>query len=257
MAYNNGQGGAPQTRRISYNMGTFFSSRKNGNEYQMVKVGFYNEALTFNFYKGTSGAANQQTDSFIKFEYEAAVALKGLLEQLIRSRVAAHRAGEPYREHWFNYDLVFTDKETHQPRKAGSFLVKATQAEDSSRNVVSVSFNNGTEEWIVVLGTTFLPSQLTQVDAIPMDLDIYDARLYAFAQLIDSMVRHWPLLVQNDKNAQLMMGKFQAICDKLGIDSSNQQHGGGRYSQDSYRSKPGVSAPSGESDGSYNSDNPF
>ena len=262
MAYNNGGGkDGPQQRRVSYNMGTFFSSEKNGNEYQMVKVGFYNESLTFNFYKGTAGASNQQVDAFIKFEYEAAVALKGLLEQFIRARVSAFRSGEAYKDHWFNYDLVFTDKETHQPRKIGSFTIKTQISEQNGKNVAVVMFNNGTEEFRIVLGTPFLPTQLTQIEACPPDIDFFDMRLYALAGLIDSMIRHWPLLIQNDKNAQLMMAKFQGIYDKLGISSSTPNDGGGRYSSGSYRQKNNGGGNNGggsaDDGGSYNSDNPF
>jgi hypothetical protein len=75
------------------------------------------------------------------------------------------------------------------------------------------------------------------------------------------MIRHWPLLIQNDKNAQLMMAKFQGIYDKLGISSSTPNDGGGRYSSGSYRQKNNGGGNNGggsaDDGGSYNSDNPF
>ena len=76
--FNNGNNNN-RPRRMSYTFATAFSGEKTGTEYQMVKIGFYDEKLTLDFNKGVAGSNSKMTSSFVKIDYELACILTGLL----------------------------------------------------------------------------------------------------------------------------------------------------------------------------------
>ena len=88
--FNNGNNNN-RSRRMSYTFATAFSGEKSGTEYQMVKIGFYDEKLTLDFNKGVAGSNSKMTSSFVKIDYELACILTGLLEEIIKDRALLKR----------------------------------------------------------------------------------------------------------------------------------------------------------------------
>lgn len=242
MAFRGNSNGNNKQKRISYTLGTIFSAAKNGEEYQMVKVGFYDEKLTFNFYKGVTGSgASKMIEAFTRLDYETTVALTSILNQIIRSRVAAYRAGQQYKNDIVvDYNICFTDSETKQLRSVGHIIIRTEDVTGDGKYAVTLSFNNGTDEFKIVLSSPYIPQQLSFAEGQTADIDLNDARLYALAYLLSNTSRLWPVLVQNDIIARLMMSRFSAICTKLGIysDSNNNGNKGGKndgnYSDSQY-----------------------
>lgn len=249
MAYNNdNRKGDNAKKRISYTLATFFSSHRPDNgEYQMVKIGMYDEKLTFNFYKGVAGSSNKMIEAFVKMDYEPIVALTSVFNNVIRSRVATFRSGEQYSDNiYFDYNISFTEAETKQIRSIGHLVIKTELIDGSVK--VCFCYMNGTDEFKIVLGSPYIPEQMSLGESkfasdINQDIDLTDSRLYALAYLLSNISRQWATLVQQDIVARLMMNKFSQICGKLGINygtkSQDSIGDGGNYKDSNYRSNGG------------------
>jgi hypothetical protein len=235
MAYNNNQ----QTKKISYPLATFFSSEKKGNEYQFVKLGFYDGKLTFNFMKGTSGGGGEGGDAYVSLEYEAACLLKQMVDKIIQHRVGLFRNGQVYDDIYLTYTISFTDKDSHEQRIAGTLTLRTSEATpEKPSNIMQFVYSNGTNTFTIALGNAYLTKAFTHTDELFGDLDKGDGRLYAFAYLLHNIIRSWPILQQNDKIATVVMNRLQAVSEKLGISQETSGQGqGGKYNE-KYRSNP-------------------
>lgn len=239
MAFNRS---GSKVKRMSYTFATIFSGEKVGNEYQMVKVGMYDEKLTFNFYKGTTGSANKMVEAFVRLDYESTVALSGLFEQIVRSRVQAFREQSQYLDNVaVDYNISFTDAESKQLRTIGHFIVKTKDV--NGRYVICIQYSDGKENFEICLCSTYIQSQISFGDVFAPDIDLYDGRLYAFCQLLSNIVHCWPMMVQMDTIARIQMNRLTAMGGKLGLDYSGNgrnnkvnNDGDGNYNDKSYRS---------------------
>jgi hypothetical protein len=229
MAYNQ------QQKKMSYPIATFFSSEKRGNEYQFVRIGFYDGKLTLNFMRGTSGGGSGEGgDAYVSLEYETACMIKAMIDNIIRHRVQLFRNGQVYDDVYLTYTVSFVDKDTRETRTAGILTLKTLEsAPEKPSNIMCLSYSNGTRSFEIALGTPYLAKALTHSDELFSDIDKNDGRLYAFAYLLHNIIRCWPVLQQNDKIASVQMQRMQAIAEKLGI--SQEANNQGKYS-DKYRS---------------------
>jgi hypothetical protein len=255
MAYNN-NGKYPKQKRASYTLGSFFSSDRSTNEYQIVKIGFYDDKLTFNFYKGMIGSNNKMITAFAGIAYETVVGLSSVFSQILRHRVETFRNGKAYADDInLSYDCGFIDSETKAFRCTGHLTVKTVEfnAGDSNRYAVAIGYDNGTDQFNIVLSSNIAEQiKINQnVDGTPItDLDLQDAKLYALTYLISNISRQWPVLVQQDECVRIMMRRFDMICEKLGIDVSGGNGGGGnsnRYVDSGYQSDSSGKSPRIES----------
>jgi hypothetical protein len=251
-----------QQKKMSFSFATFFSSERKGNEFQLVKLGFYDGKLTFNFLKGTSGGGSAEGgEAYTSLEYETACLLKNFVDNLVRSRVGRLRSGLPYEDIYVTYNISFQDKESHETRSAGNITFKTSSTPESGNNTVHLLYSNGTNNYDIALGNNFLQKSFTHTEEQFTDIDSGDARFYALAYLLNNIIRNWPSLVQNDRIASVTMNRinsFQdnylnAIMNKLGIPLP-ENNSGGKY-QDKYRSKGGGESHSRDSQTSGNWDN--
>jgi hypothetical protein len=240
MAYNK-----DQQKKMSYSFGTFFSSERKGNEFQLVKFGLYDGKFTFNFLKGTSGGGSAEGgDAYTALEYETFCLLKQFVDNLVRSRVDRFRKGLPYEEVYVTYNITFQDKDTHETRSAGNLTFKTNTEAESGKNIVHLYFSNGTNSFDIALGNLYLQKSFTHTEEQFTDIDMQDARLYALSYLFNNILLNWPSLIQNDRIAQVMINKivslqenyFAAIFNKMGIPLPENTNG--NY-QEKYRTKGG------------------
>jgi hypothetical protein len=232
MAYNN-----EQQKRMSYNFATLFSTEKRENEFQLVKIGFYDGKLTFNFAKGTSGRGTEGADAYVSLNYDVACTLKQLLDSIVRKRVERYRHGERYDEVYFTYTITFQDRDTHEMRTAGSLTIKSEANPETGLNTVHIHYNNGTNDFDIALGAGYINKSFSRTEEYFNDIDLNDARLYATSYLFNNIIIMWPSLFQTDKVASLFMSRLNAISEKLGISYDNQNDKG-NY-QEKYRSGEG------------------
>jgi hypothetical protein len=226
-----------QQKKLSYTMATFFSSEKRGAEYQFIKLGFYDGKLTMNFMRGTSGGGGEGADAYVALEYETACMLKSFIDGLIRHRIERYRNGQAYNDIYVSYTISFTDKDTRENRTVGTLTFKTSEASsDHPSNIVHIVYENGKQTFDIGLGHAYFNKSFSHTDEMFTDIDKGDGRLYAFAYLLHNILRNWPVLVQNDRIASLMVQKMQAIGEKLGI--AQDTSSGGKYS-DKYRSNGG------------------
>jgi hypothetical protein len=242
MAYNNDD----RQKKMSYNFATLFSTERKGNEYQLIKIGFYDGKLTFNFSKGTPGGGSENADAYVSLGYDAACMLKKMLDAIVRKRVDRYRNGQPYDDVYFTYTISFQDKDTHEIRTAGSLTLKTEINSESKINTVHIYYSNGTNSFDIALGAGFLDKAFTNTEEYFSDIDIMDGRLYAVSYLFNNIIFMWPSLFQTDKVASLVMSRLNAISEKLGISYDNQGDKG-NY-QEKYRSGEGRSESSNEGD---------
>jgi hypothetical protein len=238
MAYNKDQ----QTKKMSYSFGTFYSSDKKGNEFQLVKLGFYDGRLTFNFLKGTSGGGGSEGgDAYMSIDRETACLLKQYLDVIIRNRIERFRNGLSYDDIYVTYNITFVDKDSHELRSAGNITFKTFPSQDSSNNTVHLLYTNGTNEYDITLGNPFIAKAFSHSDEYFAGVDKNDDRLYALAWLINDIVQCWPIIIQNDKIGSIVINRmntyFNAIFNKMGIPLPENTDGG-KY-QEKYRSGKG------------------
>lgn len=245
--FNNGNNNNRQ-RRMSYTFATAFSGEKSGTEYQMVKIGFYDEKLTLDFNKGVAGSNSKMTSSFVKIDYELAVILTGLLEEIIKDRVPRYRNGEPYANNVnFNYKFSYMDRESNTLKTLGNLSVVSEQTE-AGRVVIVLKYSDGKDEYRIVLGSpNWVKDSFSfgEESFLAANIDVLDARLYAVTHLLKNVVCHWVVLVQNDQANRIMMNRLSAIAEKLGIPAGNGNRNDGRYNDQNYRSNRGGSGNSG------------
>lgn len=245
--FNNGNNNNRQ-RRMSYTFATAFSGEKSGTEYQMVKIGFYDEKLTLDFNKGVAGSNSKMTSSFVKIDYELAVILTGLLEEIIKDRVPRYRNGEPYANNVnFNYKFSYMDRESNTLKTLGNLSVVSEQTE-AGRVVIVLKYSDGKDEYRIVLGSpNWIKDSFSfgEESFLAANIDVLDARLYAVTHLLKNIVCHWVVLVQNDQANRIMMNRLSAIAEKLGIPAGNGNRNDGRYNDQNYRSNRGGSGNGG------------
>lgn len=231
--------GKPKQKRISYTLATIFSGEKNGAEYQLLKVGFYDQKVTLNFCKGVSGGSNKMLESTVFIDYETLCVIKGLLDSVIRDRVGSYRMGEPYKEYSFNYAVRYMDSDSGQMRTLGNLTVEAVTVSETGDNRVNFKYNDGKDEYKISLTSPWLKDAFSfNEDSLLMkDIDISDSRLYALTYLFANVVKNWPCLVQQDIIARYQMNRLTGIADKLGIGYGNNS--GGNYNDKNYRSNGG------------------
>jgi hypothetical protein len=223
-------------KKMSYPITTLFSSEKNGNEFQLIKIGFYDGKLTFNFYKGVSGNSGEESNNaYVSLDYETACMIKNIIDNIVKHRVSLFRTAEPYDEIGWHYNIIIPNKDTMELRTVGTLTLRTVTNEETGNNTVHIMYQNGIHEFNIALGAGFIAKSLdlTGNEALFNDIDIRDARFYAFAYLINNIIRNWPVLMQTDRMASIIMNRFQHICTKLGISFDNQNEG--RYN-DKYRS---------------------
>jgi hypothetical protein len=230
MAYNHDQ------KKMSYSFATLFSSDRKGNEYQLIKIGFNDGKLTFNYAKGTSGGGSEGADAYISLNFDTACALKNLFDMLIRQRIGKFRNGQAYDDVYFTYNITFQDKETRETRTAGSLTIKTESNPETNLNTVHIYFLNGVHTFDIALGAGFLPKSFTFTDDYFKDVDLHDSRLYSVAHLLDNIMKMWPALLQNDRIASLTITRLNAISEKLGISYDNKQGSDKGNYQEKYRS---------------------
>lgn len=255
--------GKNKQKRISYTLATIFSGEKNGAEYQLLKIGFYDQKVTLNFCKGTSGGTNKMLESTVFVDFETLCAIKGLMDSVIRDRVGAFRLGEPYKEYSFNYAVRYMDSDSGQMRTIGNLTMEATTYE-SGENRVSLKYNDGKDEYKITLTSPWLKDAFSfNEDSLLMkDIDINDSRLYALTYMFATIVKNWPCLVQQDIIARYQMNRLTGIADKLGIGygGGSNSSDGGNYNDRNYRSGGNSSSSSNsnsESSGGGFDDEPF
>lgn len=227
-------------KRISYTLGTLFSSEKNGAEYQFVKIGFYDSKMTLNFCKGKSGGASKMIESFVHFDYETSCALSNVLDSIIRDRVGAYRAGDPYKLFNCGYSIRYMDSDSNQLRTLGNLIIYSEQLADSGKNAVVIKYNDGKEEFKIMLSSPWIEDSFSfgeEDTFIKAEIDIFDQRLYAFAYLMSNIIKNWPVLVQQDILARYNLNRLTAIAEKLGIGYGNGN--GGNYNDSNYRNNRG------------------
>ena len=240
-------------KSVSYVLATLFSTERNGNEYQFVKVGFYDEKLTLNFYKGVSGVQGKGAETFMHLDYEALLAVSAACDRLIQMRVDQFRKQTPYTNGInIDYNVTFTDNDTKSLRSVGHLVIK-TQANSTGDSVVFLCYNNGTTEWSVALGSTYLPQQLSLTEQFA-DIDIKDSRFYAFAYLLRNLINNWPVIMMQNKMVSLMMSNFSSIKGKLGISYDASSSGGSSKNGGGYG---GGRQSSGPEEDSGSGDDPF
>jgi hypothetical protein len=234
-----------QQKRMSYSFATLFSTEKKGNEYQLLRIGFYDGKLTFNFSKGTSGGGGEAADAYTSLNYDVACMFKRLLDSLVKRRIERFRAGDPYEDVYFNYAITFQDRETHETRTAGTLTVKTEINPETRLNTIHIYFDNGVNKFDIALGAGFLNKSFTQTEEYFTDIDVTDAKLYSTSYLFNHIISSWPALMQNDRIASLFMTRLNAISEKLGISYDNNQGDKGNY-QEKYRSGEGRTDPGGD-----------
>jgi hypothetical protein len=249
MAYNK-----DQQKKMSYNFGTFFSSERKGNEFQLVKFGLYDGKFTLNFLKGTSGGgASEGGDAYTALEYETFCLLKQFIDNLVRSRVDRFRKGLPYEEVYVTYNITFQDKDSHETRTAGTLTFKTNTEAGSGKNIVHIYFTNGTNNFDIALGSPYLQKAFSHSDEQFTDIDMQDARLYALSYLIHNILNNWPSLIQNDRIASVIMNRIvllqenylTALFKKMEIPLPENNNG--NY-QEKYRSNKGGGASYSQDD---------
>jgi hypothetical protein len=224
-----------QTKRMSYPITSFFSSERKGNEYQIVKLGVYDEKVTLNFYKGTSGGGSEGSNAYVSLDYETACHIKQMLDIIILHRVELFRNKAPYDDIYFTYNIMFNDKDGGGLRTAGSLTFKSAINPDEGRNIVHLQYSNGTSQFDIGLGNQYLSKSISQTDGLFDGIDKSDARLYALAHVFHNIIKCWPILMQNDKIASTLMYRINAISEKLGVSLDYSKNG--KY-PDKYRSSP-------------------
>jgi hypothetical protein len=233
-----------QQKKMSYSMGTFFSSEKKGAEYQMIRLGFHNEKVTMNFLKGTSGGGGEGADAFVALDYDTACLLKSFVDGIIRHRVDRYRNGQVYDDLYVTYTISFTDKDTREARTVGTLTFKTSEAtSERPSNTVHLIYENGSQTFDIALGNAYFNKAFTHTEELFADVDKGDGRLYAFAYLLHNILRSWPVLMQNDRIASVMMQRIQAIGEKLGI--AQDTSSGEKYA-DKYRSNNRVESDASE-----------
>jgi hypothetical protein len=247
MSYNNNRD-QQNSKKMSFSFATFFSSERKGNEFQLVKLGFYDNRLTFNFLKGTSGnGASDGGEAYTAIEYETACLFKMFIDELIKTRVISYRLRTHYDDVYTTYNITFQDKDSHETRSAGNITFKTIQNHDSGNNTVHLLYTNGTNDFDIALGSPYLSKAFTHTEETAfIDIDKNDARLYALGYLFHNIIRSWPVLFQNDKIVNILMSRimsmqekftrnFDLLFNKLGIPSPRDASDS-RY-QENYRSK--------------------
>jgi hypothetical protein len=235
-----------QQKKMSYSFATFFSSEKKDNEFQFIKLGFYDGKLTFNFLKGTSGGGSEGGDSYTSMEYETACLLKNYVDSLIRSRVDKYRSGQPYDDTYVTYNFTFVDKTTREVRNAGSLSIRtvARPENGSGINTIHIQYNSGTNNYDIALGNPYMHQSYVATEEQFTDVDKGDSRLYAFAYLLNNIINNWPTLAQSDRIASVVISRiqalqeqyFSALFNKMGIPlPSGNNNSDGKYSE-KYRS---------------------
>lgn len=222
-------------KKMAYNFITLFSSERKGNEFQRVKIGYHDEKITFNFYKGvTGGNSNNSMDTFVKVDYMVIATISSLVDQIVRRRVEEFRKGEEYSDNLFvEYSINFTEKDTNQIRNIGKIIFKNMITTDN-KNIVALVYTNGTDEWTIGLGTQYLPKQLSATPDLLKDIDLNDANLYALAYMLNNVVKNYSIFAQQDKFIGTLLYKINAMCEKLGVSQGNGD--GGKYNSNNYRS---------------------
>ena len=257
--------GKPKQKRMSYTLATIFSGEKNGAEYQLVKVGFYDSKVTLNFCKGISGGANKMLEASVFIDYETLCSFSGLCETVIRDRVASFRAGEPYKEFAFNYAVRYMDSESGQMRTLGNLILESIMDQNGRANI-HLKYNDGKEEYTISMISPWLKDAFSfnEDSFLINDIDISDARFYQLSYLLSNIVRSWPCLVQQDIIARYQMNRLTNICEKLGINYGGGNNNGGNYNDKAYRSNndsgnnlPPPQASSDSEGGDFPGDEPF
>lgn len=265
MAYDNKKGGYQQNPQPSIPIDTFFSTDSEGGVWQMMKLSTYGNKISFNFYKGRSGSP-EKTQQYVSFDYETMCAiLSYVIEPLVRQRAMKFNSGEEYPTGiWLNYNLTFMDKESKQLRTVGNFIIKSEVCASTNRNTVCICYSNGTDEWKVALGSSALQSHVTLENpagesSSDFSMDIGDSRFQQFAYMIRSIVNNWIVVQGMNHIVGIMMGNFNPIKSKLGIESKKfVGKDNGNYVSDNYRSNAPDAEPSSDSDeGSFGGDMPF
>ena len=262
MAYdNNKKGGYQQNPQPSIPIDTFFSTETEGGVWQMMKISTYGNKISFNFYKGRSGSP-EKSQQYVSFDYETLCGiLTYVIEPLIRQRCFKFQNGEEYPTGiWWNYNLTFMDKESKQLRTVGNFIIKCEVCPSTQRNTVYICYSNGTDEMKVALGSSALQSHVTFENPSTDGLDIGDSRFQQFAFLLRSIVNNWVVVQGMNHIVGIMMGNFNPIKKKLGIESGKSKFVGkdnGNYTSENYRSNAPDAEPSVESNESFGGDMPF
>jgi hypothetical protein len=245
MAYNNKD---QQRKKMSVSFATFFSSERKGEEFQLMKIGFYDGKVTFNFLKGTSGnGVADGGDAYASLEYETACLFKSFLDKLIKLRVERYRNGLSYEDLYVTYNITFKDKDSRETRSAGNITVKTVLNSDKGNNTVHLIYTNGNQHFDIALGSPFLSNAFSHTDETFNDIDKNDARLYSLAFLFNNVIQNWPALYQNDKIVSTTMNKitamyedftrnFNLIFNKMGIQAPSDSSQDGNY-QDRYHSR--------------------
>jgi hypothetical protein len=233
-----------QQKRMSFNFATLFSTEKRGNEYQLLRIGFYDGKVTFNFSKGTSGGGGETADSYIALNYDVACMFKRLLDEIVKRRIERFRSGGQYDDVYFTYTITFQDKETHETRTAGSLTIKSEVNPETQINTIHIFYSNGVNNFDIALGAGFLNKSFSQTEEYFSDVDMNDAKLYSTSYLFNNIIINWPSLFQNDKIASIFMSRLNAISEKLGISYDN---GGDKSNyQEKYRSGEGRTESGGD-----------
>lgn len=240
----NGDGKGFRTPQPSAPIDTYFSTDSQNGIYQFMKVSTYGDKISLNFQKGKKGDPNKATQ-YVTFDYGTICSiLTYVIEPLIRQRAIKFKNGEEYPVGvWLNYAITFVDGETKQLRTLGNFIIKS-EIDVSNRNTVYICYQTGADEWKIALGSLNNMKNLTLDNPQTDGLDPADARFQQFGYMLRSVVNNWVMVQMMNHQIGLMMNNFNAIKDKLGIQSKRfSGKDNGNYADTSYRS----SAPDADS----------